>query len=635
MMVLCFTVIVGAISIYSVEAIKQIVDQLVKLEIPETSAVMQTEREMWRAHVLSYQFDKNIDEQSRNQWFAQRDKIAKAADAIIPISETLNHQDTLKAVHTIRQYLGEYSELGENYTALALKNRKLEAELNQNAAVIETRIDEYIRGQNKKVRQAYADEEWEVAGRRVDKLKFAHDALGHYHLIRRNALRYILHLQPENADQVYQHRDRLIAALNDVADVSSDPEDIKRIATAIEHAEIYGNLMDAWIANRKNQGELLRQSYEMAEKIIALTSETTQQADRDAYVVGAIAMKTALTAKVSLWVLLISAMALGTLFTFLITRSITKPIRRIIRELSDSSGEVASATGQIAATSHALAEGASEQAASIEETSASLEEMSSMIQQNDSDANQADTLMKEAHHMVKKANDAMHQLTGSIEEISTASEETRKIIKTIDEIAFRTNLLALNAAVEAARAGEAGAGFAVVANEVRMLAIRSADAARDTAGLIEKTVKTVREGADLVATTNEAFVRVGESAGKVAGLVAGISVASGEQAQGIDRITKAVAQMETVIQHNAANAEESSSASEEMSAQAVQMKMIVRDLTTMVQGDQYPGDDEMEEAAGNDRSHENVRQVSSGMRKKRKGNAVLIPDRRKAGPCGH
>jgi len=268
----------------------------------------------------------------------------------------------------------------------------------------------------------------------------------------------------------------------------------------------------------------------------------------------------------------------------LITRSITKPITRIIDGLNEGAEQVASASGQVSTASQSLAEGASEQAASIEETSSSLEEMSSMTRQNADNAAQADTLMKEANQVVGSANTSMGDLTQSMEEISKASEETSKIIKTIDEIAFQTNLLALNAAVEAARAGEAGAGFAVVADEVRNLAMRAADAAKNTANLIEGTVKKVNAGGELVAKTNEAFGEVARSSAKVGQLVGEIAAASSEQAQGITQVNTAVTEVDKVTQQNAASAEESASAAEEMNAQAEQMRSFVGELNGLVHG---------------------------------------------------
>jgi len=287
------------------------------------------------------------------------------------------------------------------------------------------------------------------------------------------------------------------------------------------------------------------------------------------------------------WSILAILAIVGALMVFagiLVARSITRPINRAITSLSEAAEQVVSASGQVSSASQSLAEGASEQAASIEETSSSLEEMSSMTKQNADNATAADRLMKESKQMVERANGSMTELTQSMEDISKASDETSKIIKTIDEIAFQTNLLALNAAVEAARAGDAGAGFAVVANEVRNLAMRAAEAAKNTSVLIEGTVKKVKEGSELVERTNGVFEAVSKSAAKVADLVSEIAAASVEQAQGIDQINKAVAEMDKVTQQNAANAEESASASEEMNAQAEQMKVIAAEMQRIVVG---------------------------------------------------
>ncbi len=274
----------------------------------------------------------------------------------------------------------------------------------------------------------------------------------------------------------------------------------------------------------------------------------------------------------------------GILTSFFFASSISKLLARISSGLGEASDQVASASNQVSSASQSLAEGSSEQAASIEETSASLEEISSMTKQNADHSNHADTLMTEANRGVGQANTSMNELTQSMREISKASEETSKIIKTIDEIAFQTNLLALNAAVEAARAGEAGAGFAVVADEVRNLALRAADAAKNTAQLIEGTVKKVNDGSGLVAKTNEDFSQVAANTAKVGELVGEIAAASTEQAQGIEQVNTAVSEMDKVVQQNAAAAEESASASEEMTAQAEEMKAMVNELVALVGG---------------------------------------------------
>ncbi len=266
------------------------------------------------------------------------------------------------------------------------------------------------------------------------------------------------------------------------------------------------------------------------------------------------------------------------------SRGLVEPIRRVIGGLSNGAAQVASASAQVASASQSLAEGASEQASSLEEISSSLEEMSSMTRQNADSAQQTHHLMNETNQVVEKAGESMTHLTTSMNEISTASEETSNIIKTIDEIAFQTNLLALNAAVEAARAGEAGAGFAVVAEEVRNLALRAAEAAKNTATLIEGTVRKIKEGTEMVSTTSEDFSEVAANVFKSSELVADMTAASSEHLKGIEQVTAAVLGIDKITQQNAANSEESASASAQMSSQAHQMNDYVKDLESLLDG---------------------------------------------------
>jgi hypothetical protein len=272
-------------------------------------------------------------------------------------------------------------------------------------------------------------------------------------------------------------------------------------------------------------------------------------------------------------------LVLGLVF---IVRSISRPLQRAILVLTNVSEQLTSAASEMASSSQKVADGASQQAAAIEETSSSLEEMASMTRSNAHNAQEADALMRDMDHAMVNAEESMGALSGSMAEISLASDETSKIIKTIDEIAFQTNLLALNAAVEAARAGEAGAGFAVVSDEVRNLAMRAAEAAKSTADLIETTIKKVKQGTAIVEKTKGAFLDVNQRSSKVGGLVREIAAATGEQASGIEQINRALTDVDGITQRNAAGAEESAAASETMNTQAQQMRVTVEELMGLV-----------------------------------------------------
>jgi len=265
-------------------------------------------------------------------------------------------------------------------------------------------------------------------------------------------------------------------------------------------------------------------------------------------------------------------------------KGISSPINRIVRNLNAGAEQVSSASAQISSASHMVANGASEQASGIEETSSSLEEIASMTKQNASNAEESNRLMAEVGGLVIKGHESMKRLSGAIDEIKRSSDATSKIVKTIDEIAFQTNLLALNAAVEAARAGDAGKGFAVVAEEVRNLAQRASEAARNTAALIEGSVKNTDQGVSVSSETAKALKEITASTKRVSDLISEIAAASKEQSLGIKQVATAVAQMNQVTQSTAANAEESASASEGLKAQVEQVNGIIRELITIVGG---------------------------------------------------
>ncbi len=280
---------------------------------------------------------------------------------------------------------------------------------------------------------------------------------------------------------------------------------------------------------------------------------------------------------------------------------ITK-LQGIISGLNRTSDQVQSAAGSIAGASQELAEGSTEQAASLEETSSALEQMASMTRQNADNANKTNETTLRNNKLISAGSTAVGNMSNAMAEITDSAEQISRIIKTIEDIAFQTNLLALNAAVEAARAGEAGKGFAVVADEVRNLAQRSAQAARDTTDLIRSTVERVNNGAVISEELGKSFKEIENGSNTVGRLVDEITSATNEQAQGVDQVNTAVAQMDKVTQQNAANAEESASASGELSSLAEDLHGMVGELMGLVEGNAANGSGRRSSHDGGSRS---------------------------------
>ncbi len=342
--------------------------------------------------------------------------------------------------------------------------------------------------------------------------------------------------------------------------------DSQEVAGMLKAQEIYGT-----------------QTTESLAEVKALLDEASQLVSENV-MTDEVMLAKAQSTKLGVSVLCAIAVVLGIALGITITRSIVKALSRVMADLGRGGEQVSVASGQVAQASHDMAEGASNQASSLEETSATLEEMASMTKENAANAQEANDLTDKLQDVAETGQSAMGRMTTAIEKIKESSDQTARIIKTIDEIAFQTNLLALNAAVEAARAGDAGKGFAVVAEEVRNLAQRSAEAAQDTADLIDQSQANANGGVDVTREVTEILGDIVGGVSRVSELVNAVSQSNEEQSRSVEEINRAVGNLDLVTQSNAASAEESASASEELSSQARELNVMVNILTAIVEG---------------------------------------------------
>ena len=382
---------------------------------------------------------------------------------------------------------------------------------------------------------------------------------------------------------------RMKKRLEEVAPLIQTPEEramVEQVGAASEkmvrnHAEFMRLLAagDVNVADQFLTGTampLLRQTKPVAEKLVVFQRKSMEESGEAARA----------SVEQSRWLTIIMiALSFGAAgaLVFLV-HQMNQSLRRVVSELFQETEQAAGAAAQVSAASQSLAQGASEQAASLQETSASSEEINSMAQRNTENSRDAAELMTQSHQKFLDTNRGLEEMVQAMGEITTSSDKISRIIRTIDEIAFQTNILALNAAVEAARAGEAGMGFAVVAEEVRNLAQRSAQAARDTASLIEESIAHSHHGKVKVESVAAAIRTIAEKSESVKTLVDEVSLGSLEQTRGIEQISKALEQMNHVTQGSAASTEQCAAAAEELSAQSEAMREVVGRLSAMVNG---------------------------------------------------
>jgi methyl-accepting chemotaxis protein len=362
------------------------------------------------------------------------------------------------------------------------------------------------------------------------------------------------------------------------------PVDIEELEQAYQAAQTYRTQMQEIQAGLAALEVIGRKRAEAGESLLKLAAETAA-AGMSRTIQAADEASTDLNrASWLVQTMLAIAVVVGVVVALIIIRGITRTLRQTADSLGAGAEQIVAAAGQVSSSSQSLAEGASQQAASLEETSASIEEMTGMTRRNADSAEQAKAIAQSARNSADQSAASIGRLNTAMNELKGSSAEVAKIVKTIDEIAFQTNILALNAAVEAARAGEAGAGFAVVAEEVRSLAQRSAQAAKETAAKIENAQSKSEEGARISHEVTESLSGIIEQVRQLNGIVNEIAQASKEQSQGIDQVNQAVTRIDKITQSNAAGAEESASAAEELNAQATELNQLVGNLLALVGG---------------------------------------------------
>ena len=440
---------------------------------------------------------------------------------------------------------------------------------------------------------------------------------------RRHEKNFILRGDQEYIDNVHKAVDDVMILCEDMKVRFNDAANDQQVDNVINAVNEYKDAFDAYVSlvndQKVEEETMVASAQDLQGKANGLRQDQKEEMES--------IMATSNTVMISL---AIGGIIAGILLAFFITRSIVGPINNVIEGLTLGAEQVSAASGQVSSSSQQLAEGSSEAASSLEEISSSLEEMTSMTKQNAQNAKQATSSADDTQSSAEKGSEAMNRMTVAINKIKDSSDETAKIIKTIDEIAFQTNLLALNAAVEAARAGEAGAGFAVVAEEVRNLALRSAEAAKNTSSLIEESQQYSDNGVKVTAEVSEILNEVILSIKKVTNLVNEVSSATDEQAQGISQVSVAVTQMDQVTQSSAANAEESASASEELTSQAVELSNMVDILVEIVGGaGNGNGIRTYEKAPSNEAAHvvgEHHKALAAPKRKKAAASMAAAPN---------
>ncbi len=516
-----------------------------------------------------------------DKWLAECARLADEAESLVKLGP---------AVVEIEEGVSRYRDLVQQTVALNAKLADNRSGLDDAAARYMQNATTFLDSQNESMAEDIQTGASEAKmHERMQKITLVNDVIDLGNETRVACFRSQALRDPAIIEQADANFALIGQKLDDLREITFLDRDLRAIAEVEAAGDAYREEMNALAANWRQMQDVGKRRGVAGDAVLAVAQETAAAGIEGAQVIADETSSTLSAASLTMLIGLAIGVLVGVVLAIVITRSITGPLNRIIANLNSGSDQTASAAGQVSSASQSLAEGASKQAAAIEETASSVEEMTAMTRRNAKGAGEARELAGSTNGSAAKGVEAMKRMSKAIDDIKQSSDSTAKIITTIDEIAFQTNLLALNAAVEAARAGEAGKGFAVVAEEVRNLAQRSAEAAKNTAEMIEDAVRNADNGVSIGKEVGEVLGEIGDQASRVNVLIDQIASATQEQAEGLEQVNLAVGQMDQITQANAANAEESASASEELSGQAEELSRMVIELMSMVGGSASTG----------------------------------------------
>ena len=581
---IAFAAILGAVAVLSMKSVERAAITLATEYVPETDIASNLESAIWELQL-----------EVRSYGFTGEEKYLTAArTALKDVHSHLDQAQKLSDAHpdlvklrgdlaALKPALAAYEKAIEE---TVVKNKEILAgreSLNKAAADFITNIDVLIATQVERLDKEIASfTEVEKLKERRLKLTLLTEIRGEGNAARIAVFKSQALRDPVIIEQgltVFTTMEKKFAEVHSMLKVPADIEELDRVK---KDAILYRDTMKEMMADNIALAAIGKSRAEVAATLLKLTDETSTDGMKRTVSAADESSQKLSSSSTIVVAGLVLAVLLGIAVAFFIIRGTTKVLTNVSTSLREAADQVSAAAGQVSSSSQALAEGASEQASSLEETSASLEEINSMAKRSSENAQNAKGLAEETRQVAEQGSKQMEEMLGAMNAIKQSSDNISKIIKTIDEIAFQTNILALNAAVEAARAGEAGMGFAVVADEVRSLAQRAAQAAKETAGMIDESMARSSNGVGISARVAETLNQITDKARRVNSLVAEIATASNEQSSGVEQVNSAVSQMDKVTQSNAAGAEETASAAEELTAQAMSLQQTVADLMALV-----------------------------------------------------